>query len=167
MRVERAIGVLFAERLHGTAALLPAAVRLVSAAVFVAFGIYKFTDHADEVASLDSYGIPFPDQFTYAVGVIEVGGGLLLALGLLTRLAALWLAADMVGAIATAGVVEGGPIHLVLAPALLAAMVFLLWAGPGAFALDGRLRHAAARTREDLRPSRARRATQGGRIPTR
>jgi putative oxidoreductase len=140
MRIQGALEFLFAERLHGTPALLVAALRLGAAAVFLAFGIYKFTDHGVEVASLDSYGLPSPDQFTYAIGVIETGGGLLLALGLFTRLAALVLAGDMVGAIATAGVVEGGPIHLVLAPILLATTLFLLWAGPGAFALDARVR---------------------------
>jgi putative oxidoreductase len=137
---ERAIDVLLAERVRGTAALLTAALRIGCGAVFLAFGIYKFTDHGDEVAALDSYGLPSPDQFTYGIGVLEVGGGLLLGLGLLTRLAALVLAGDMVGAVATAGVVEGGPIHLALAPALLVSMIFLLWAGPGALALDGRLR---------------------------
>ena len=29
--------------------------------------------------------------------------------------------------------------HLLLAPTLLAGMLFLLWAGPGAASLDGRL----------------------------
>jgi putative oxidoreductase len=142
MRIRQAVELLFAERLQGRAALLPAALRLAAAAVFLAFGVYKFTAHADEVASLDSYGLPFPDG-TYAIGVVEVGGGLLLALGIVTRLAALGLAGDMVGAIATAGMVEGGPIHLGLAPALLATMLFLLWAGAGAFALDSRLRGRA------------------------
>jgi putative oxidoreductase len=33
----------------------------------------------------------------------------------------------------------GGPIHLGLAPTLLVAMLYLIWAGPGAAALDGRL----------------------------
>ena len=97
------------------------------------------------MASLDSYGLPFPGEFTYAIGVVEVGGGLLLALGAVTRLAALGLAGDMVGAIATAGVVEGGPIHLGLAPALLTAMLFLVWAGAGAFALDAWLRKRVVR----------------------
>jgi putative oxidoreductase len=45
----------------------------------------------------------------------------------------------MVGAIATAGVVVGGPIHLGLAPALLVAMLYLLWAGSGPAAIDRRL----------------------------
>lgn len=45
----------------------------------------------------------------------------------------------MAGAVLTAGLTVGGPIHLGLAPALLAASLYLLWAGPGAAAVDHRL----------------------------
>jgi len=51
----------------------------------------------------------------------------------------LLLAGDMIGAIATAGRVEGGSFHLGVAPTLLVAMLFLLWAGPGLLAFDNRL----------------------------
>jgi uncharacterized membrane protein YphA (DoxX/SURF4 family) len=77
--------------------------------------------------------------FAYAIGVLEVVAGALLVLGLLTRPAAAVLAGDMLGAIVTAGRVEGGAINLVLAPALLISMLALLWTGPGRWALDGRL----------------------------
>jgi hypothetical protein len=50
------------------------------------------------------------------------------------------LALDLVGVLATAGRVEGGFVNLGLASLLLAAMVFLIWAGPGALALDAGLR---------------------------
>jgi putative oxidoreductase len=62
-----------------------------------------------------------------------------LVLGLLTRLAALFLAGDMIGAISTAGRVEGGSFNLGIAPTLFVAMLFLLWAGPGLLAFDNRL----------------------------
>src|SRR5689334_18012832 len=94
-------------------------VRIVSGAIFVVFGVYKFTDHAHETASFTTYGLPSPSAFAYAVGVLEIVGGGLLVVGFLTRVAAAMLAGDMVGAIATAGPVEGGAINLVLAPALL------------------------------------------------
>jgi len=42
----------------------------------------------------------------------------------------------MVGAIATAGRVDGGSFHLGVAPAMLVAMLFLVWAGSGRLALD-------------------------------
>ena len=93
----------------------------------------------NEAMDFDHYGVPLADVAVYLVGVVELIGGLLLVVGLFTRLAALILAVDMVGAIATAGRVDGGSFHLGVAPTLLVAMLFLLWAGSGAFALDGKL----------------------------
>jgi putative oxidoreductase len=75
----------------------------------------------------------------HLVGLLEVAAGLMLVVGLATRLAALGLAVVMAGAILTAGLTVGGPFHLGLAPALLAANVYLLVAGPGSLALDRRL----------------------------
>jgi putative oxidoreductase len=118
------------------------AIRIAAGGIFLVFGLGKFTDHASEAASFDSYGLPAPGAFAYAIGVVEIGFGILLAAGLGTRLAAMVLAGDMVGAIVTAGRVEGGAINLVLAPALLAGMLALVWIGPGRWALD----HALARS---------------------
>jgi len=118
-------------------------VRLVAGGIFLVFGMEKFTDHVSELRSFRTYGLPAPDAFVYSIGVVEIAGGVLLLLGLATRPAALMLAGDMIGAIATAGVVEGGGINLGLAPALLAAMLFLMWAGSGRVALDRPLARAS------------------------
>jgi len=75
---------------------------------------------------------------------VEVVGGAALLAGFLTRPAAAMLAGDMVGAIVTAGRIEGGAINLVLAPALLIGMLALLCVGPGRCALDGRLARSAS-----------------------
>lgn len=117
---------------------LPGVVRLVAGVVFIVFGIGKFSRHAAEVDSFDSYGLPAPDAFVYAVGVLEVVGGLLLVAGLATRLVALLLAANMVGAIVVSGIGEGEVISLTLAPALLIAMLYLIYAGAGSHSLDSR-----------------------------
>ena len=109
--------------------------RIAAGAVFLAFGVAKFTAHESEVASFESYGLPAPEAFTYAIGVLEVAGGLLLIAGVLTRLAALALAGDMIGAIVVSGIAEGEPISLTLAPALLVVMLVLLRFGPGRPAL--------------------------------
>ena len=120
----------------GAAAL---AARLVAGAVFLGFSVGKFARHGAESAALDRYGLPYPDAFTYGVGVVELVGGAMLVLGLGTRIAALALAFDMVGAITTAGRIEGGPVHLGLAPTLLVMMLLVLWIGPGDRSLDRRL----------------------------
>jgi putative oxidoreductase len=126
-------------RLHGAGAYATTAVRVVTGAIFVSVSTGKFVDHMKEAMDFESYGVPIPDTAVYVVGVLELVGGLLLVVGLFTRVAALLLAANMVGAISTAGVMEGGSFHLGVGPALLVAMLFLLWAGPGALALDNKL----------------------------
>jgi putative oxidoreductase len=129
---------LFGNRVAGTSAWVVALLRVAAAVVFILFGIVKFTGHADEVASFEKYGLPSPDAFVYLIGVLEVGGGLLLLVGLLTRPVALALAGDMVGAIVVSGIGEHEVVSLTLAPAELIIMLVLLWSGPGAAALDTR-----------------------------
>ncbi|MEA2448268.1 MAG: putative oxidoreductase [Thermoleophilaceae bacterium] len=113
--------------------------RVVAGVVFLVFGIAKFTSHASEVASFHKYGLPAPDTVVYLIGVLEVGGGLLLIAGLLTRLIALALAGNMVVAIAVSGIKEGEVVpSLTVAPVLLVIMLALMRFGPGAPSLDAR-----------------------------
>ena len=107
--------------------------RLASGGVFVAFGLGKFVNHASELASFKTYGLPAPELFVLVIGVVEVVGGVLLIAGVYTSLAALVLAGDMVGAIIVSGIAKAEIVSLTLAPAELAAMLILLWAGPGAY----------------------------------
>lgn len=70
-----------------------------------------------------AFGLPRSSLLVYLVATLEISCGPLLLLGLLTRLAAAAMAGNMAGAVLTAGTHVGGPIHLGLAPALLAAML--------------------------------------------
>jgi putative oxidoreductase len=126
-------------RFTGGAAWMATVVRVVTGLFFVSTGIGKFADHAKEVADFRGFEVPWPEVAVPVVGTIEVVGGLLLVVGLLVRPAAFVLALNMIGALATAGRVEGGSFHLVYAPALLVLMVFLVWAGPGRCSLDERM----------------------------
>jgi putative oxidoreductase len=111
----------------------------VAGLVFLAFGIGKFTSHASELASFKSYGLPFPEVFVYAIGLLEVVGGALLVLGLHARLVALPLAGDMVGAIAVSGIAKDELVSLTLAPALLVVMCLVMAYGSrGGAASPGR-----------------------------
>jgi putative oxidoreductase len=101
------------------------ALRLLAGGVFVAFGVGKFVNHASELASFKTYGLPLPEVFVIVIGVIELAGGALLIAGLLVRPAALVLAGDMVGAIVVSGLLHGENISLTLAPALLVSMVVI------------------------------------------
>lgn len=80
-------------------------------------------------------------------GVLELFGGALLVLGLLTRPVAAVLAVLMVVAFAIAHAPQGGfPVENGGEMALLYALVFAFFAGsgPGAWSLDARLRAARA-----------------------
>lgn len=117
-------------RPHSAGAIARSLVRLASGAVFISFGVGKFTSHTSEVASFRGYGLPSPDAFVYLIGVVEILGGLLLLCWLAARLANLVLAADMVGAIIVSGIAHGETISLTLAPTMLLATLYMIWQGP-------------------------------------
>ncbi len=123
-------------------------IRIVVGVVFVAFSVGKFTRHDAESAAFDRYGLPFPDLTTYAVGVLELVGGLALVTGILIVPFAAMLACNMVGAIVTAGRIEGDIIHLGLAPVLLVSLLWILRRASVR-------RSAAAPRRPETGPSRA------------
>jgi putative oxidoreductase len=131
---------LLTDRVHGRAAVPTAVARVAAGVVFMLASVPKFpfagSAHANEMALFVRVGFPNSATLLVLVGLLELVGGLMLVAGLGTRIVAFGLALDMAGAIATAGVQVGGPIHLGLAPTLLAVMLYLLWAGPGSRALD-------------------------------
>jgi uncharacterized membrane protein YphA (DoxX/SURF4 family) len=126
-------------RVDGRAARATSVLRIVIGVIFVFFGVLKFVFDEAELAYFVQWGFPDSMLIVYLVGLLEVGAGLLLIVGLATRLAALGLAITMVGAILTAGLTEGGWFHLGFAPAMLLANLYLIWSGSGARALDRRL----------------------------
>ena len=126
-------------RTRGTGPKLLAGARWVAAIIFVSFGAAKFANHGAELASFRHYPLPAPGFFVYLAGVVEVVGGLLLAAGLVTRLAAVALAGDMIGAIVVSGLARGEVISLTLAPVLLAAMIILIRSGGGRWSVDNQI----------------------------
>jgi len=120
----------------GALAIVVTVLRISAGVVFVSVASGKFANHAMEAADFDRYGVPVPNIAVYAVGTLELVCGVLLILGLLTRPAAAALALTMVGAISTAGRVEGGSFNLGVAPTLLVVMLVLLWVGSGSLSID-------------------------------
>ncbi|HET8841958.1 MAG TPA: DoxX family protein [Ktedonobacteraceae bacterium] len=111
--------------------------RLIWGALFLFHGVLKFTDMSKAVESFARIGIPHPTITAPAIALLEVVGGVVLILGLswITRLLALLLAADMVGAIVKvrlhSSVSEGYELNVVL----LAGLVAIALIGPGMFAI--------------------------------
>lgn len=122
-------------------------VRLLVGGVFFAEGIQKFLyPDALGVGRFVKIGIPAAAVLAPFVGVVEVGCGLLLVLGLLTRLAAIPLIIDMLVAIASTKI----PILLksgfwAMAHeartdySMLLGCTFLLLVGAGRLSLDARI----------------------------
>jgi putative oxidoreductase len=122
----------------------PLVVRLPTGVILVVVSLSKFTRHQNLVDSFERYGLPWPDTAVYVAGTIELVGGVLLIIGLVTRLAAAAVTASMAVALATGGRVDADLYHLGLGSLLLAAALFLVWAGAGPWSVDERLVRRAA-----------------------
>ena len=122
-------------------------VRLVVGAVFLSEGIQKFLFPAAlGVGRFTKIGIPAPEMLAPFVGVVEIVFGLLLIVGLLTRLATIPLLIDILVAIATTKIpmlFKDGFWKMAHEArtdyAMLLGLIFLLLVGGGPLALDSRL----------------------------
>jgi putative oxidoreductase len=122
-------------------------VRLLVGGVFLSEGIQKFLfPEILGVGRFAKIGIPVPQFSAPVIGVVEIGAGALLLLGLLTRLAASLLLADIAVAIATTKLpmlaTKGfwAMAHEARTDwSMLLGLVFLLLAGGGPRSLDARL----------------------------
>jgi putative oxidoreductase len=104
-------------------------------ALALAHGLQKLPPSQRFVETVGGLGFPWPGLFAYAAGLAEFAGGLLLAIGLLTRPSAFFILITM--AVAVVGRHAADP-FLGKEKALLYGVVALtfLIAGPGRFAAD-------------------------------
>ena len=124
-----------------TAAL--AILRIVAGAVLLAHGAQKVFvfGHAGVTGAFAGMGVPLPALSAAVVATVELLGGLALVLGFCTRLAALLLAIDMLGAILLVHAKNGFflPTGTEFVLTLFGATVALAIAGGGAASIDARL----------------------------
>jgi putative oxidoreductase len=107
-------------------------VALLTGVAFVVAGLVKFVFHHWELHAFRSFGLPWPSALEISAGVLETGGGILLALRRAVVPAAALLGVTMVVAITSSGIGHGDVMpSLTLAPALLLATLFLLVRGLG------------------------------------
>jgi len=130
-------------------------IRFYVGLIFVGEGVLKFL-RPDQLGPgrFDKAGIPAGTFFAYLDGVFEIGCGLLILAGLLTRLAAIPMIVDMIGALTITKVPilwgdaplypkEGGFWDFFhegrLEVAMLCGSVFLLVVGSGGYSADARM----------------------------
>ena len=124
------------------AAVIP--IRLVVGGVFLSEGIQKFLyPDALGVGRFAKIGIPAPEIMAPFVGAFEIGCGVLILFGLLTRLAAIAMVVDMLVAISTTKIPKllksgfWGMAHEARTDwAMLLGSIFLLLVGAGTWSLD-------------------------------
>jgi len=128
------------EKLRPLALLL---LRCAVGAIFIYHGYPKlFTQSQRYVGAFPHMG--FPPYFAYVAGVLEFFGGILLVVGLFTRVAAALLGGEMAVAIWMVHLPQGGwrAVANFELPMILGASAFLLLAlGAGAVSLDYALTH--------------------------
>jgi putative oxidoreductase len=115
--------------------------RIVLGIIMIYHGWDKVTDLDGTIQGFTGMGIPLPAVSAVFATVAEFGGGILMLIGVLTDIAGLLLAIDMLGAIALVHAKNGfsaaeGGIEFPLA--LLAMALTVALAGPGRFAPGGR-----------------------------
>jgi putative oxidoreductase len=129
-------------------------IRLAVGGVFCASGLIKFLYANQGAGRFAKLGIPAPEFMSNVVGVVEIAAGLLLAVGLATRLAAIPLVCNMLVAIGTSKLpllFGPGPEPVAAAPkiglwafayqsrldfTMLLGCLFLFAVGAGAWSLD-------------------------------
>ena len=117
-----------------------AIVRIATGITFMMHGYQKLFVYgiAGVQGAFTKMGAPLPTITGPAIGMLEFFGGIALILGLLTRLAALGLVFDMLGAIVLVHFAAGffAPAGYEFVMLLGAAALGLVIAGPGAFSVD-------------------------------
>jgi putative oxidoreductase len=139
-------------------------IRLAVGGVFSASGLIKFLYANQGAGRFAKLGIPAPEFLANFVGVVEIAAGLLLALGLATRLAAIPLVFNMLVAIGTSKLpmlFGPGPEPVAAAPkvglwafvyqarldsTMLLGCLFLFAVGAGAWSLDAWLTASARKS---------------------
>jgi putative oxidoreductase len=138
------MGALSGESGRGAAGYAPLAVRVLGGAVMAAHGWQKLQGGpANFGQALAGLGVPLPTLMAYLVTFVELIGGILLIVGLLSRLAALLLTIDLVMAIVLVKVnigllspTDGSGVGAELDLALIGGFLVVLLAGPGRLSVD-------------------------------
>lgn len=113
--------------------------RLLLAAIFIWSGLGKLLHFSGTLAYMESYGVPMKEVLGAAAVVIELGGGLLLAIGWKTR----WAAAAVFLFMIPITLIFHNPgesqtqlIHFMKNLSIMGGLLMLLASGPGHLSVD-------------------------------
>jgi putative oxidoreductase len=129
----------------------PLVMRLVVGYVFMLTGWAKLNNLPQMIQNFTEWGVPFPNILTPFASGVECFGGVLLILGLFTRVPAAMLVVVMIVAIKVAKWSDVDSLETLLGfeeVTYLAAFLWLAIAGPGAASLDRLLLNAAGHSKE-------------------
>lgn len=130
------------------ASLTPLVVRVIVGVVMVVHGWQKLMGGpvGFGLAMNTAFGVPFPVLTGWAVTLVELVGGLLLLLGLASRVTALVLTVELVLAILVVNVhvgfvtpMSGGGSGVEFPLTVIAGLLVILFTGPGPVSLDNAL----------------------------
>ena len=128
--------------------LPPLFARIVVGWVFLWTGWAKLNNLPQMIQNFREWGIPWPEIMTPFVSGVEFFGGLLLLVGLFTRLAATPLVIVMIVAIVSAKLDQVNSLETLLGFEEVAYMALFGWlavAGPGPVSLDALLQRLYSR----------------------
>jgi putative oxidoreductase len=138
------MGMLFGESVRGAAGYAPLVVRVLVGVIMAAHGWQKLQAGPSGFGqALAGLGVPLPEVMAYVVTFVELIGGILLIVGLFSRVAALLLTINLVVAILLVKVnigllspPDGSGVGAELDLALIAGFLVVLLAGPGRLSVD-------------------------------
>ena len=123
--------------------------RILLVGIFIFSGVVKFVDLSGTATHIAGKGLPMPVVLAAAAGAVEVIGGLMVALGWRTRIAAVILLLFTAGAgllfhdfwnLPTGREQINQMIHLWKNLSMIGGLLVLAIAGAGRYALDARTR---------------------------
>jgi putative oxidoreductase len=118
--------------------------RVVLGIIFIAHGKAKLDGGMEGTAGFfGSVGVPLPDLMAPLITALEIGGGLLLIIGLGTRIVALLFALEMIGTTLLVrvplGLIAEQGVGAEFDLAMLAGSLAILFLGPGKLAVDNKI----------------------------
>lgn len=122
------------QKVNNALLFAPFPIRILVGVAFMAHGYPKLIDVAGTQGFFSKIGLP--TELAFPIGLLEFIGGLVLILGILTRISSILLIGDMIGATLLVKLPKGFVGGYELDLLLLAGAASLLISGPGRISIE-------------------------------